>query len=79
MMYDPLKDPIGSCILRAFAGPQNMWRTPGGVARETGLSLDTVNSYLNQHANLFRQSPLTPNGTPLYTLASSLKSKLGHH
>ncbi|MEW5767212.1 MAG: hypothetical protein AB1797_06235 [bacterium] len=77
MMDDPLKDPIGSCILRAFAGPQNMWRTPGGVARETGLSLDTVNSYLNH--NLFRQSPLTPNGTPLYTLASSLKSKLWPH
>lgn len=77
-MYDPFKDPIGSRILRAFSDPHDLWRTPRGIAREAGLCLGTVQSYIRDHADLFRLSPIAPSGMPLYSLDSALtlKSKL---
>jgi len=75
-MYDPFKDPTGSRILRALSDPHDLWRTPRGIARETGLPLGTVQSYLRDHADLFRLSPIAPGGMPLYSLHPDLKSKL---
>lgn len=77
-MYDSLNDPVGSRILNAFSGPQGIWRSLGGIARDTGLPLDTVYSYFNQHSDLFMQSPLRPIGTPLYALEPGIRSKLLH-
>ncbi len=75
-MYDPFEDPNGSRILKAFSDPHDLWRTPRGIARETGLSLGTVQSYICDHADLFRLSPIAPSGMPLYSLHPDLKSKL---
>ena len=75
-MYDPFKDPTGSRLLRAFSDPRDLWRTPRGIARETGLPLNMVQSYLRDHADLFRLSPIAPSGMPLYSLHPELKSKL---
>jgi hypothetical protein len=77
-MNDSFKDPTGSRILRAYSNPRDLWRTPRGIARETGLSLDTVLSYIHDHADLFRVSPIAPGGMPLYSIDSplTLQSKL---
>jgi hypothetical protein len=57
---------IGARIAAAFAGERNRWRTLGGVARATGLTLEAVESYLKAHPEEFRQSRLKPAGEPLY-------------
>lgn len=75
-MYDPFADPLGFQILEAFKGPRTSWRTPGGIARQTGLPLDTVQSYFQVHRDLFVQSPLAPGGMPLYSLRQDLRSRL---
>ena len=75
-MYNPFEDPTASRILRAFSHPHDLWRTPGGIARETGLPFHTVQLYLRDHPDLFRLSPLVPGGTPLYSLHPDVRSKL---
>ena len=61
-------DPIGSRIASAFGEDYGSWHTPGGLARAAGLDPHVVQSYLNAHPQLFRRSPLTLSGTPLYSL-----------
>ena len=54
-------------ILDLFPGP-NYWRTPGGIARQIGLPLSEVESYLESHPEIFKVSPISPSGTRLYGL-----------
>jgi len=61
-------DKVGLQILKAFHGPNDTLRSPGGIARDTGLPLNEVNSYLEQHSKLFEKFPLKPGGTTLYSL-----------
>jgi len=75
-MYDPFADPLGFQILETFRGPRTSWRTAGGIARQTGLPLNTVQSYFQAHRDLFVQSPLAPGGMPLYSLRQDLRSRL---
>jgi hypothetical protein len=71
--YDPFNDPTGNKIIRAFVGPENLWRTPGGVAREVGLPAEQVQSYINEHPDLFVRSTLTASGSALFGLRDDLK------
>ena len=68
------EDPVAAKILRALEGPENLWRTPGGIARETGLSQETVEVYLRDHPELFSQSPIRPGGTSLYSTHAPTQS-----
>ncbi len=75
-MEQPFDDPIGAQIVGAFRGPHSLWRTPGGIARYTGLSPATVQSYVQAHRDLFVQSSLTPGGIPLYGVRRDLRAQL---
>ena len=55
-------------VLRALSNPKWDFRTIGGIARDTKLSREQVEQVLADHQDLFRQSRLTHNGEPLYTL-----------
>jgi len=68
MTYNLLDDPIGQRIVRAVGPRHNSWRTPGGIARASRLSLEEVESYISAHSDLFSRSEIAPGGTPLYCL-----------
>jgi hypothetical protein len=72
--FDAL-DTVGQQILKAFTDP-NDWRTPGGIARATGLDPQAVESYIQQHASIFMEFPMSPNNRPLYGLADAFKKAL---
>jgi len=76
LYYNPLDDPVGKRVLPAFHGAENLWRTVGGVARETGLPAETVQSYINSNPGLFVQSTLTASGSGLYGLRDEVKGQL---
>jgi hypothetical protein len=73
--YDVFNDPTGHKIIKAFIGPENLWRTPGGVAREVGLPVEQVQSYINEHPDIFVRSTLTASGTALIGLRDDLKQE----
>ena len=75
-MYDPFADPLGFQILEAFRGPCTSWRTAGGIARQTGLPLNTVQSYFQAHRDLFVQSPLAPCAWNRWQASSGLGGRL---
>lgn len=57
-------------IISAFGGHYDVWRTPGGIARHVGFPVETVKTYLDANADLFRRSPIEPGGIRLYALRS---------
>jgi hypothetical protein len=61
-------------VLRALSNPKWDFRTIGGIARDTELSREQVVHVLADHQDLFRQSHLTRNGEPLYTLREKPES-----
>ena len=61
-------------ILEALSNPKWDFRTVGGIARDTELSREQVEHVLADRQDLFRQSHLTRNGVPLYTLRSKPES-----
>ena len=61
-------DPVGGLIFAAIEHANFQWRSLGGIAREANLKLETVQDYINEHRELFDQSPLSPGGIPLYTV-----------
>ena len=60
-------------ILEAFTGLDNLWRTPGGVSRETGIPVDVVNSYIIRNPGTFVQSTLTVSGSPIFGLRDQVE------
>ena len=44
-----IKDPIETKVFMALDGPQNTWRTVGGIARQTGLSEAAVLRILSKY------------------------------
>ncbi len=74
-MNELFTDPIGAKLVNAFCGPRSLWRTPGGIARQTGLSPEQVQTYIQAHQDLFIRSPLTPGGIPLYGLRRDLRTR----
>jgi hypothetical protein len=65
-MNEPFDDPIGRMILGSFGASHAEWRTLGGIERCSGLSQQEVRSYIQQHAQYFTQSPISPSGMPLF-------------
>lgn len=66
-MLETDEEMLKAKITKALSGHLNQWRTPGGIARETGLPLDVVEAYLREHEEQFAQSSIAPSGTPLYS------------
>ena len=62
-------------ILKAFEKPLAVWRSAGGIAREAGLPEETVQTYINNHPDLFRISPVAPAGIPLYGLREDAEAR----
>lgn len=60
-------DPFGKRLVDAFSRPSD-WRTPGGIARTTGLPVGEVRDYLSHHADMFDTSAIRPSGEPLFSL-----------
>ena len=53
-------------ILGAFNKEFKRYRTAGGVAKETGLPIEEVIEYLEEHPDTFRLCNLRPAGCKLY-------------
>jgi len=64
-------EPLGQQILAAFRPGHEDWRTAGGIARATGLSRESVESYVRGNPEVFEVSPLKPGGLCLYGLRHS--------
>jgi hypothetical protein len=69
------KDPTSIKILEAFTGPDETWRTIGGVSRETGVPVEEVQQFVQRHPDLFVESTLTPSGSPLIGLKEDIRQK----
>jgi hypothetical protein len=61
-------------VRRALSDPQWDFRTISGIVRDTHLSRQQVERVLADHQELFRESHLTRNGAPLYTLREKPES-----
>ena len=68
-------DTLVSRIRETFEGVGSARRTPSGIARETGLPVGLVTNVLEKNPELFRQSPISPGGMPLYALQESESGK----
>ena len=73
--FDPFADPQGLKIYQAFSGPRAHWRTLGGIARQTGISIEKVESYVHEHPNQFVRGDLTVSGTALYQFKDMIKEE----
>ena len=62
------QETIEARILQAFPRHDAGWRTAGGVARDSGLPFEAVQSYLRSHPDLFETSSIAPAGMILYAL-----------
>ncbi len=74
--YDPFQDEAGRKILSAFSGPQDDWRTPGGIARQAGILVEQVESYIREYSDMFMISNLTVSGSALYALRENWRSRV---
>jgi hypothetical protein len=61
-------------VREALSNPKWDFRTVGGIVRDTELSREQVEHVLADRQDLFRQSHLTRNGEPLYTLREKPES-----
>ncbi len=59
---------LAARILGAFQRTNDGWRTVGGVARDSGLPFEAVQTYLRSHPELFETSSIAPAGMALYAL-----------
>jgi len=55
-------------VLDAFSTDYKSIRTAGGVSRETGLPIDEVTEYLEDHPDTFEVLKLRPAGHKLYRI-----------
>lgn len=53
-------------IMSAFSTEVKRCRTAGGVSRETGLSIEDVIEYLEDHPDTFRVMNIKPGGHKIY-------------
>ena len=67
-------DETGQRIMRAFRGPDKAWRTAGGIARETGLSLTAVQEYIDAHPEYFIEDTLA--GGVIYSSSVQTEGQL---
>lgn len=67
-MSSSTNDTVATQIIRSFSDPGSSMRTLAGVSRETGLPVETVQSFLQDHPELFRPSSLAPSGEPIYSV-----------
>ena len=72
-MSKPLTDPIGRKIFAAIRETDFDWRSAGGIARSSELTLRTVQHYLDKHQDWFDKAPLSPGGIRLYTVKRQLR------
>lgn len=68
------QEAIAARILAAFPRRDDGWRTAGGVARDSGLPYEAVQSYLRSRPDLFETSPISPAGMTLYSLRTDPKT-----
>ena len=61
---------LGATIAIAFSirGHHSRWRTVGGIARDTGLSEETVRRHIEMHPEVYKQPIIRLGGTPIYGL-----------
>ena len=65
-------------LKKAFENPDYKWRTVRGVAKETGVSKDSVEGYLSTHGDhIVKSSSRNKKGEPLYTSRKSYRAKAG--
>ena len=69
------RDKIGKRLVAAFGGDGGEWRTAGGIARETGLSKNTVEEYIQTNPRCFVRSRIAPAGKSLYAIRQSLRAQ----
>ena len=72
---DPtLPGDLGPDIAKAFNGEGAKWRTLGGIARTSHLSVPIVRTYIRDHQEYFITAPVAPAGKQLYAV-KALKAK----
>ncbi len=54
-------------ILGAFEGSEYKWRTARGIAKESGLSIQEVNKFLENSPAILRSKKPNKQGKPLFT------------
>ncbi len=75
-MAKQVERPVGqqhdlrATIATAFSirGAHSRWRTIGGIARDTELPEEMVRRHIETHPEVYKQSPITLGGTPIYGL-----------
>jgi hypothetical protein len=75
-MSEPVSASAVAAVLAALAKPEFMWRTIGGVAKDTGLSRDAVLQVIAMEADKIIKSSVPSNeGQELYTTREHFREK----
>ena len=64
------EEELENMITSAFSLPKD-WRTVGGISRDTGLPMEIVQNFIEEHEYLFEISPFPIGGKTLYSLKSN--------
>lgn len=63
-------------VLKALESPQHTWRTIRGVAKDTGLDVESVASVIDQlKGELVRSSVPAEDGSALYTTRTHYRAR----
>ena len=73
MGSNPFSSQVGGKVLVAFIGDDSVWRTLGGIARESGLTTSEVTDFINENSDYFVQSSVKPGGRALYGIRDDLR------
>ena len=65
-------------VIEALEDPRYLWRTVGGIARQTGLTPGEVVAALEGSADrVMRARATAPDGAPLYTTREHYRRRAG--
>jgi hypothetical protein len=78
MQFNPT-DSFQSNIIGSFSGPNNCFRTIGGISRDTGFPYNQVHGYITGHPDVFRHASLQPGGSDLYMLNPGFNNPLNNN
>ena len=68
-----LGGPVGGRVVDAFVGERSEWRSLGGIARKSGLTMREVADFIEANGDCFVQSSVKPGGMALYGLRGDLR------
>ena len=69
---------VGYRVQKVFEQNGNQWETIQGIAESANLPYDLVERHITRHPTLYKKSPITIGGIPIFALQKSADIKTGN-